>query len=141
MSVIKFPFDDVAERFYRELEPMIRVGLFRIGAPAGMADWIIADMKPRVIAAMKAAEVPPVTSHECTPALKATFDSAIEYYQAMALGAIGQIILLEGELYGAKFLGGGGLSPGITADRVTAEIIDLFKKRDLKTDPEPSSGD
>jgi hypothetical protein len=140
MSVIKFPFDDVAERFYRELEPMIRVGLFRIGAPAGMADWIVADMKPRVIAAMKATEAPPVTSHECTPALKATVESAIEYYKAMVLGAVGQILLLETELYGAKFLGGGGLSPSINQEQATADIIDLFKKRP-DDDPEPPSGD
>jgi hypothetical protein len=121
-EIFEFPGADA--RQWPEVEAGIRASLFQVGAPAGMADWICQDMRPRFL------EVRSNISVAIPPACRAAAETVASVLREIVSARIAQMVGLEAELYIAKFLGPGShnapASAGDTA-RKAAEIVQLFK--------------
>jgi hypothetical protein len=91
-DVVDFPAPD------ENIERMVREALRGAGADQAMIDWIRADFRPRYEGLKSNAELPPAPI-ECA----ALINAAIHFFQERVHHAVVQMLLIEIELYQAKF--------------------------------------
>jgi hypothetical protein len=100
-EIIQFPGID--ERKWRELEEAFRRELLRVGAKPAMIDWVLADMKPRVLSAPVSRKFGPYEA--LTPgaasAVRQVASDMEEYLHDVATALLGQMLAVELELYNA----------------------------------------
>lgn len=100
-EILHFP--TLQEQSWPEIEREIRSGLLRVNAPHRMVHWIIADMKPRLVEGQNVARVSVEVESQCVAAVKTLFEQLKGFYKKTCTDMFAQMLLLEAELYQAKF--------------------------------------
>jgi hypothetical protein len=113
-EVIQFPGFD--ERACRDLEVAFEQVMLGNGMPREAIEWILSDIRPRILAGAKSttftmSDVPPAAIE---PVQKAVAEVST-FLRKVATDLMGQMFLLEAELYSAKF--GNGPSPSMPPKR------------------------
>jgi hypothetical protein len=105
-EVIKFPGlarKDLSD--WSDVEPIVRKGLTAAGAPAAMIDWVCEDLRPRYAAMQQPA--PPFDFY-VTPEVAEEISKLINFFQEGVLSALGEMVILEMNLFCALY---GGAPP------------------------------
>jgi hypothetical protein len=124
-EVVEFPGFD--ERKWDEIEATFRDYMLGQGMPREAVEWVLADMKPRILAVPNRGTVKLVDldTSDAVAAIKEAVLRTVAVMRETTSAMLGQIFTIEMELYWAKF---GGNLPPMPSDlpQMTAKILELF---------------
>lgn len=99
--IVSFP--TAAERSWPETEVTIRQILLQANAPPSAIDWIIADIKPRVLALDATQRLSVPCAPESLDGVTAVFDQMKRLLHETTSRAFVELVKIEIELWAAKF--------------------------------------